>query len=203
MAGAIEICNLALSRLGADLIRSFDEPNKRARLCEITYKHVRDLFLEDHEWTFNTKFAALPLLANVTHPSFSYVYQLPYDCLYPRQLVDELGVISSKVKWSVFEDHLATNVENAWLRYSFVVEESSKFPMYFVEAVAAQMAAEMCPAIVQDKKRYSELLPIAELQLARAREKDSEIGVEYRQRDVDFNNDTWIMPEGGSDGTTV
>lgn len=203
MAGAIEICNLALARLGADVIRSFDEDNKRARLCDITFQHIRNLFLEDYEWVFNTRYAALPLLSNVTHPQFPYVYQLPADCLYPRQLMDESGRVSSKVKWEIFESHLATSVENAWLRYSFVVAEATSFPVYFVEAVAAQMAAEMAPSIVQDKKRYAELLPIAEMQLARAREKDAEIGVEYRHRDVDFNNDSWIYPDGGLDGTSV
>ena len=197
MASEIDICNLALTRLGADAIRSFAEDNKRARLSQNTYNHVRDLFLEDHEWAFNTKYAQLALLANVSHPKFSFVYQLPADCLYPRQIMDSLGAVDSRVQWERFNNYIATDVEDAWLRYSEATTVTGRFPTYFVEAVAAQVAAELAPAIVQDKKRYSELLSIAEARLARARDKDAEIGVEYLFRDNDPNNDTFAFPPGG------
>ena len=196
MASEIDICNLALTRLGADAIRSFEEDNKRARLSQNTYKHIRDLYLEDHEWTFNTKYVQLALLANVAHPKFAFVYQLPADCLYPRQILDASGMIDSRVQWERFNNYIATDVESAWLRYSESTTVTGRFPIYFVEAVAAQMAAELAPAIVQDKKRYNELITIAEARLARARDKDAEMGVEYLFRDNDPNNDYFCFPPG-------
>lgn len=196
MASEIEICNLALTRLGADSIRSFDEDNKRARLSQITYRHVRDLLLEDYEWVFNTKYAPLAQLATVTHPFFTYVYRVPSDCLYPRQILIEDQPTKSTTKWEVFSNNLATDVEDAWLRYSEAITVTGFFPVYFIEAVAAQVAAELAPAIVQDKQRYNALMNVAEARLARARDKDAEIGVEYRFRDNDPDNDTFVYPPG-------
>lgn len=195
MASIIEICNLALTRLGADSIRSFDEDNKRARLSQITYEHVRNLYLEDFEWTFNTKYAQLALLSTITHPSFDYVYQIPTDCLYPRQIMDESGNISSTVKWEVFGIRIATSIPGAWLRYSEKVTVSGIFPPYFVEALASQIAAELAPAIVQDKKQYATLTQVAEARLTNARDKDAEKGVEYLFRDNDPVNDKYVYPD--------
>ena len=190
----VEICNIALTRLGADSIRSFDEDNKRARLSQIMYKHIRDLFLEDYEWTFNTKYKQLALLSGEEHPQFSFIYSVPSDCFYARQLLDSNGTISSKVKWEVYSKKIATNVENAWLRYSLMITATGFFPMYFVEAVAAQVAAELAPAIVQDKNRYNALLKVAEARLYQARDKDAELGIEYLFRDNDPENDTFVNP---------
>lgn len=192
MASEIEICNLALTRLGADSIRSFSESNKRARLSQITYQHVRDLYLEDYEWSFNTKYIQLGLLANVTHPKYTYVYQVPSDCLYARQILNELGVVDSRIMWELFNSYIATDIEDAWLRYSQIVTNSNTFPKYFVEAVASQVAAELAPSIVQDKKRYDELTARAEFRLSRAIEKDAALGIEYRFRDQDPEFDSFI-----------
>lgn len=190
----VEICNIALTRLGAESIRSFDEDNKRARMCQIMYKYVRDLFLEDYEWTFNTKYAPLALLSGVEHPQFEFVYSVPSDCFYARQIMDEDGIIRSTTKWEVFSKKIATDVENAWLRYSVSLTATGYFPMYFVEALAAQLAIELAPSIVQDKVRYAALLKITEARLYMAREKDAELGVEYKHRDYEAENDTFVNP---------
>lgn len=203
MASEIEICNLALTRLGADSIRSFDEDNKRARLSEITYKHIRNLYLEDHEWTFNTKYKQIALLADVTHPYFSYVYQIPSDCSYCRDILDASGIVNSRTKWEVFSQYIATNVESAWLRYSEKLTVTGRYPAYFVEAVSSRIAAEMAPAIVQDKKRYAELRTISGASLALAREKDADLGVEYLHRDMDANKDTFVYPPGSESDATL
>lgn len=190
----IEICNVALTRLGADSIRSFEEDNKRARLSQIMYEYVRDLFLEDYEWTFNTEYVQLALLSAETHPQYDYVYSVPSDCLYARQILDDSGVVSSLVKWELFSKKIATNVENAWLRYSKAITSTGYFPMYFVEALAAQLAIELAPAITQDKVRYAALLKITEARLYWAREKDAELGVEYKLPDYDAEYDTFVNP---------
>lgn len=194
MASEIDISNIALTSLGADAIRSFDEDNKRSRLCYLTYQYVRDLYLEDYEWSFNTKYIQLALLADDTHPKYTYVYKLPSDCLYARQLVDEVGKTTFTVPWEAFSDKIATDLEDAYLRYSEKIYNSGLFPMYFVSAIATQMAVEMAPAIVQDQKRYADLRTIAEYRLMVAREKDAELGSGYLRYDQDPENDSFVTP---------
>ena len=140
MASAIEICNLALTRLGAESIRSFDEDNKRARLSQTVYNHNRDLLLEDHEWAFNTAYAALAVLSSITHPVFTYVYAIPANCIYPRAIMDSSGSIDSRVKWEAFQTYIATEVTDAVLRYSIQITNPAKFPIYFTEALASLIA---------------------------------------------------------------
>ena len=198
MASAVEICNLALNRLGAESIRAFDEDNKRARACKNIYEHHRDLLLEDHEWAFNTQYEALAQLSGITHPTFSYVYAVPSDCLYARAILDASGRISSRIKWELFSNKIACMVQDAVLRYSILVTNTAQFPVYFVEALASLIAAELAPIIVQDKGRYDSLLNIATARLARARDKDAELGVEYIHRDEDPDNDTFVNPPGST-----
>lgn len=194
MASEIDICNIALIRLGADTIRSFDENNKRSRTCEILYKHVRDYFIEQYEWSFTTKYSQLALLADISHPQFEFVYQLPSDCAYPRQIVNSIGQIKSLIKWEVFETKVATDLEDAWLRYSVRLTNSGIYPIYFVEAISSQLAVELSPSIVQDKKVYDKLFAIADVKLKSALQADVNKGVEDIHRDQDAFNDSFVNP---------
>ena len=46
----IQICNLALSWLGANRILSFDENSNESRLCSDVYEPLRQAVLEERAW---------------------------------------------------------------------------------------------------------------------------------------------------------
>lgn len=53
MASEIEICNIALSRIGnSRSINSMTEASKEANQCSLHYEQCRDAVLSDFPWNF-------------------------------------------------------------------------------------------------------------------------------------------------------
>ena len=52
MASAVDICNLALQRLGAKSIGALTEDTTAGRECNRVYEHARDSELRSHQWSF-------------------------------------------------------------------------------------------------------------------------------------------------------
>ncbi len=85
---ALQLCNLALTRLGQAEISSLSETSHAAGLCRSYFLPTMDELLHATEWTFATARAKLTLnttAANLT--DFVYAYDLPADWV--RTCVDE------------------------------------------------------------------------------------------------------------------
>lgn len=83
MASVVDICNMALSHIGADaIVASIDPPDGSAEAghCARFYPQARTELLDAFAWTFAKKRVALAAVAN---PSavWAYAYALPADCL--------------------------------------------------------------------------------------------------------------------------
>ncbi len=87
MANEIEICNLALTRVGANTIAAFTDPTQEATICNSLYAFARDNVFRDHDWAFASKPLALTLLTE-THPEWDYVYAYPGDCMAARRIAN-------------------------------------------------------------------------------------------------------------------
>lgn len=55
MATQVDICNLALKRLGAETITAIDESTKNAEHCTVFWDYVLDEVLQDYSWQFAKK----------------------------------------------------------------------------------------------------------------------------------------------------
>jgi len=55
----VDICNLALRRLGANTISSISESTKNAEYCTVFWGYVLDEVSGDHQWNFTTKVVSL------------------------------------------------------------------------------------------------------------------------------------------------
>ena len=52
MASEVQICNLALAKIGDQQITSLTENSKAGRLCNLVYEPLRDATLRAHPWNF-------------------------------------------------------------------------------------------------------------------------------------------------------
>ena len=79
MTSEVDICNLALQRLGARTISALTDDNTSARACNRVYEHARDAEIRSHPWNFARARTSLAALS--TAPTFGYAaqYQLPAD----------------------------------------------------------------------------------------------------------------------------
>ena len=77
----VDICNIALGRIGVDrTIASLDEASKEGRNCKRFYPLARDLVLEAQPWPFAIRAKALaPAVVAQLVPGWSYGYTLPAD----------------------------------------------------------------------------------------------------------------------------
>jgi hypothetical protein len=169
MASNTDICNIALTYLGARRIQSLTDQTKEAREANAIYYFERDNELRAHCWKFAIKRTQLP--ASPTPPTFGYqlAYQLPNDFL--RAVA--VGCIAPNGAWRwLFQDstdnadyqiegqQIVTNV-NVYpvattpppapvplnFRYLYKVTDPTLFDPCFVEALAWRMATELAETL--------------------------------------------------------
>lgn len=159
MASVVDIVNLALSHLGDDAtVSSIDPPegSVQAEHCKRFYPLARDMALEDHMWNFSTKRKELALLSDVSTDEWEFAYQFPADCLsassihnvYATDTFDGEGseyvVESIDTGFVIF-----TNVEDAYVRYTARVTDTTKYPPKFVNALSYLLASHLAGPVVK------------------------------------------------------
>jgi hypothetical protein len=203
----IGICNIALAMLGADAIRSFDEANKRARMCDVFYESTKNYLLAKFDWPFARKVAKLQAVdvdaLGITVPVGSYAYQLPSDCVTPRDVLPE----GSKTPWKIMAKLLYCRTpsgtdEEVLLQYTRKVVDASLFSDVFIDLLALGIAVRLSPSVTQDKKLTAELREQFAFEQLNAWESEANIGNSYRAHDETPANDPFVNPEGIYDGYT-
>ncbi len=75
-----QVCNLALSRLGARRLASYEsDATVEANACRQQFDLVRDTLLRRHQWDFATDSKALSKLAETPLSEYAAAWQLPGD----------------------------------------------------------------------------------------------------------------------------
>lgn len=192
MASEVEICNLALAHLGdSATVASLDPPegSAQAEHCQRFYPIARDAVLEMHDWNFATRRAEL---AAVTFgfEQWAYAYALPSDCLralavlspsaaddysYPVPSVftqDQVpnagqGIYTPQQFTVEINDSgdqiLLTNVEDAILRYTAMVEDTTKFSPLFTITLSWHLASMLAGPVVKGEAGRAEAKRCAEM----------------------------------------
>lgn len=147
-----EICNWALSKIGAKRITSMSDGSVNARACSDLFSHVRRSELEAHTWNFAIRRGELPADATAPSSEFEYQYSLPAgflrligpmieDTVYPRD-------------WQLEGQKILTDDEAPLkIRYIFDVTTVSEWAATFCEAVAAKLAYELCEPLTQSNTK--------------------------------------------------
>lgn len=143
-ASKTDICNMALSRIGANLITDFDgDQTREAQLCRLLYGQARDEVLARIPWRFAEKQADLGAqLLPVPQYGFSYRFQLPPDTI--RVIETSLG---DDEPWKVVGDNLYANVTGVKITYTARIENTSLYPPLFTAALANRLAAYLAMSV--------------------------------------------------------
>lgn len=177
MASAVDVCNVALSHIGARAQISAISPpdgSVEAGYCARFYPLARREALESSNFSFGKTRA---VLAEVTNDSdiYDYAYALPSDCIRPLrvlqlQYVDEStwlwpsGAYVSDYDWRRFEDAftergsadfevedgvLRTNEPEAVLLYKRDVTDTTKFSPLFTRGLGMLLAGYLAGPIIK------------------------------------------------------
>ena len=186
MASQTDICNRALQKLGAPKITSIDEDSVAALSCLRCYELLRDKLLEAYTWKFSIE--RTTLAADATDPDWGRAqrFALPADFL---RLYDDYPEDAQHTKdWEIEGGYILTDeTDTLYLRYIKRVEDTSLFPPTFVDALASEMAYEMCEELTQSNTKKAALKNDKEDAIALAKRTNA-----IQRRPVSSNTDPWI-----------
>ena len=166
----IELCSLALLKIGANSITSFEEGTAEAEVAANLYPSVRDTLISAHPWNFALAQQTLPKLAVEPVADFANAFQLPPDCL--RVLSAGPEGRGRGLDYRVSERHLHTNAGIVVLTYLYRPKEK-EFPPFFNMALIARLAAEFCIPLTDSTSRWEGLRKHSEEEFRRAKRIDS------------------------------
>lgn len=171
MPSTIDICNLALAKLSQDVtIAAMSERSKEARTFSRLWEPMRDLVLADREWPFAVRSLRLALDPEEPIPGWSYRYSRPNDCITALGITNQDGMRQGRslslwcdpafrrrhtIPYQQVHGDQGTSFVCDWqevfLIYVAAVEDPSRYPPHFVDAMACKLAEEAAPAIIGER----------------------------------------------------
>lgn len=157
MASEVDIVNTALSRLGDEAtVSSIDPPegSAQAEHAATFYPIARDTLLEMHNWRFATKRATLALTTAEPY-EWTYAYALPSGMLKSLAVLPATG--SAEDDGHDYDQQLdedgnqiiLTDLEDATLRYTAKVTDTTRFPPLFTDALGWLLASYLAGPILK------------------------------------------------------
>jgi hypothetical protein len=181
MSVAVDICNSALIKLGADRINALTDDNRSAKLCNEQYEKVKNKVLRSHPWTFAVKRALLA--PTPVTPQFGgsgsgeNFFTIPADSI-------RLLSINDTTPYCKEGPYLVTTLAEVKLHYISKDIPEAYFDEDFKEALACAIAADLCYAITQSNTLKQSLMQECEKWISEARSYGSqEVTVEGLQFD--------------------
>jgi hypothetical protein len=157
MASEVDICNLALSRLGdRATIASIEPPegSAQAEHCARFYPIARDSLLEMFPWKFAVRRARLARLAAESWV-WRFAYAQPADVItliavLPPEAMSDAETQEFEVE-SGADGHpvILTNQPDACLRYIARVEDTTVFSPLFMDALAWLLASYLAGTVLK------------------------------------------------------
>ena len=167
----VQICNLALTRIGKDTITSLSENSKAARMCNVHYEPTRDALLEESLWNFAIKRADLSQDVTTPNHEFANRYLLPTDFL--RIVRTENEALEYFHEYRIEGDYLLTDDGEVAIEYVAKITDPAKFPPQFADLLAQRLAAEICMVLTDNASATEQLWKVYETKLRAARFSDA------------------------------
>lgn len=139
MASDVDICNLALNKIGQNTIISLAEDSTAGRICNLFYADTRDSLLRQHPWNFAIKRVELAKLTTSPVFGFTSEFQLPSDCL--RVMYTDLVFPADNFR--VEGKKLLADSDSIKIEYVSRVEDTTQFDALFVDALWMSLAARI------------------------------------------------------------
>lgn len=171
MPSAVEICNIALSHIGAEsLVTAIDPPDGsvEAGYCATFYPIARRLALEMTTPSYAKTRVALAEVDN-TSTAWAYAYAKPADCIKPLRVLDPWDAVMfaddprvvadpterGSADYEVEGDVIRTNEPDAVMIYLRDVTDTSKFSPMFTSALGMLLAGYLAGPVIKGRDGMS------------------------------------------------
>lgn len=162
----IDLCSLALIKLGASGISSFDDGTVEAQVASAIYPIVKDSLLSVHPWNFATAQKVIPKLSQRPVADYQNAFQLPPDCL--RVLSAGSSGRGRGLTYKIHGRQVLTDFDDVTITYIYRAPEAV-YPPFFNLALIARLAAEFCIPLTDSTSRWEGMQKVAEDELRRAK----------------------------------
>jgi hypothetical protein len=187
VASAIDIANMALTRIGQKRIVAFTDDTERARLCDLYYDQARKEVLVSHPWGVASKRVSLAVDGAAPAHGYNNRFTLPGD--YLRVLSVESA---SGHTWEVEGNFIVTSEDAPLkLKYTFDLEDTTRFNPTMVNCIVLRLAAHLAEKVTTSTTKKATLIQEYDIELDDAKRIDG------RQRSAQPIADTsWITARG-------
>jgi hypothetical protein len=182
MASQVSIINVALSRLGANPITSLSETAAEATHASNLWDVARQSALRDHPWNFAVTEVELSAVVGSTSQNYTYVYQLPADCLRLLEYYDNRD-------FKVNGRTILSNDTTCVIKYVKDVTDTTLWDSAFVDVMAQRLAAELAYPLTKSQATADTQFNLYERKLAKARFIDSTEDIQ----DAIGSTDSWLI----------
>lgn len=158
MATIVDICNLALSRLGDEAtVASIDPPegSVQATHCARFFPMALDTMLDSHYWAFATQRASLVQLSAAPAFGWQYTYAQPNNCVnvigvfLPGALDDKNPQAFEMESLPDGSTIIYTNVADAIARYTIRATDPAKYQPLFIESLVWLLASNLAGPVMK------------------------------------------------------
>lgn len=147
MTSPVDVCNIALLRLGAKPIAALTDDSKQGRFCNRIYNPARKSELRAYAWNFARGRAALAANADAPAFGFANAYPLPNDFL---RLIPNI----TATDWQIEGKEILTD-DGTPLQIEYIkdVTDANIFDDLFVDLLAARIARELAEPLTQSNAK--------------------------------------------------
>lgn len=156
----VQICNLALARLGDAKITTLGDATAQAQYCTLFYAQTVKELQTDLDWQFCRKLASAS--ADGTPPAFGYAarYALPADFLRVLR-INGIDEDENFGKWEIIGGFIHTDLTGPiQLDYVANITAEADFPPIFVELLTAKLAAHLALPLTGSKELFDQMARI-------------------------------------------
>jgi len=188
----VDICNTALALLGESPIRSLEDENTRASLCNQMYAPVRDYLLFKFDWGFARRLSKLQRLLDFETPPLIYPYEIPANC----RIVRELYPHGSREWWEVMgRVFLCRKFENVYIYYTTNDAPETHFSDAFAFLFSLGLAVKLGPPLTQNNQLSDSLFKQFKIEEREAWAADADQSNDYKPIDGLPEYDTFVNPD--------
>lgn len=192
MATKIEIINLALSMLSANLLSSTGDDSDEARLANLHYDPARDATLEAQEWSFAIKRFQPAKTDEAPLYGYGNAFTVPSEILRvvacdrvtnpPSGLMQDISVYQpEQIDWVMEKRLILTDEDVVYARGIERITAEGQFSPLFVHAFAAKLAVLMAYTLTQSNQIMQNAAALYEQFIAEAKSRD---GLQGRSRRI-------------------
>lgn len=168
------LINKALTLCGATPIVSITDNTENARKANRVYDIARRSILSECLWSFATTRATLSVSAVVMpfyYPGEGYVYVRPSDCLKIFATSDPQAVYKEE------GDLIISDTQGLGIKYTYDLDDPSKYQGLFVDAFGDKLCAEVSYAIINSASKAEAFeLKYQKVTLQKAMSANSQVG---------------------------